>query len=47
MQDSQVLLFRLLLSGAEGMLTTKLFEYLASYNKILCLGPHNSEAEIL
>jgi len=48
MQDSQVLLLLInYYPGAEGMLTTKLFEYLASYNKILCLGPHNSEAEKL
>ena len=48
MQDCQVLLLLInYYPGAEGMLTTKLFEYLASYNKILCLGPHNSEAEKL
>jgi hypothetical protein len=48
MQDSQVLLLLInYYPGAEGMLTTKLFEYLASYNKILCLGPHNSESEKL
>jgi hypothetical protein len=29
------------------MLTTKLFEYLASGVEILCLGPHGSEAEQL
>ncbi len=33
--------------GFEGMLTTKLFEYLASGTPILCLGPHGSEAESL
>lgn len=33
--------------GFEGMLTTKLFEYLASGVEILCLGPHGSEAEQL
>jgi len=48
MQDCQVLLLLInYYPGSEGMLTTKLFEYLASYNKILCLGPHNSEAEKL
>lgn len=48
MLDSQVLLLLInYYPGSEGMLTTKLFEYLASYNKILCLGPHNSEAEKL
>lgn len=33
--------------GAEGMLTTKLFEYLATGVKILCLGPKGGEAEKL
>ena len=33
--------------GFEGMLTTKLFEYLASGVEILCLGPRGSEAEQL
>lgn len=33
--------------GYEGMLTTKLFEYLGSGNPILSLGPHGSEAEQL
>ena len=48
MQDCQVLLLLInYYPAAEGMLTTKLFEYLASYNKILCIGPHNSEAEKL
>ncbi len=33
--------------GSQGMLTTKLFEYLAAGKKILCLGPHGGEAEKL
>lgn len=31
--------------GSEGMLTTKLFEYIASGTKIFCLGPKGGEAE--
>ncbi len=33
--------------GFEGMLTTKLFEYIASGTRIFCLGPHGGEAEEL
>ena len=33
--------------SSQGMLTTKLFEYLAAGKKILCLGPHGGEAEKL
>ncbi|HNT52125.1 MAG TPA: glycosyltransferase [Candidatus Syntrophosphaera sp.] len=48
MATAQVLLLLInYYPGFEGMLTTKLFEYLASGRPILCLGPHGSEAERL
>ncbi|MBW6513406.1 MAG: glycosyl transferase [Candidatus Syntrophosphaera sp.] len=48
MVDSEVLLLLInYYEGSEGMLTTKLFEYLASGTKIFCLGPKGGEAEKL
>ena len=48
MADAHLLLLLInYYEGFEGMLTTKLFEYLASGVEILCLGPHGSEAEQL
>ena len=48
MTDAHLLLLLInYYEGFEGMLTTKLFEYLASGVEILCLGPHGSEAEQL
>ncbi|MGC9362488.1 MAG: glycosyltransferase, partial [Candidatus Syntrophosphaera sp.] len=46
MADSEVLLLLInYYEGSQGMLTTKLFEYIASKTPVLCLGPKGGEAE--
>jgi len=48
MADCELLLLLInYYEGFEGMLTTKLYEYISSGTKILCLGPHGGEAEEL
>lgn len=48
MVDCEVLLLLInFYAGFEGMLTTKLFEYMASGSRIFCVGPHGGEAEEL
>jgi glycosyltransferase involved in cell wall biosynthesis len=48
MLDSDVLVLLInYYEGSEGMLTTKLFEYLATGNKIIGIGPKGGEAENL
>lgn len=48
MADSELLLLLInYYEGFEGMLTTKLFEYVASGTRIICIGPHGGEAEEL
>ncbi len=48
MADAEILLLLInYYEGSQGMLTTKLFEYIASKTPILCLGPKGGEAEEL
>ncbi len=48
MADAELLLLLInYYEGFEGMLTTKLFEYIASGTRIICIGPHGGEAEEL
>lgn len=48
MADCELLLLLInYYEGFEGMLTTKLYEYIASGTMIFCLGPHGGEAEEL
>jgi len=48
MADCELLLLLInYYEGFEGMLTTKLFEYIASETKIFCISPHGGEAEEL
>jgi glycosyltransferase involved in cell wall biosynthesis len=48
MKDAEVLLLLInYYEGSQGMLTTKLFEYIASGTAILCLAPKTGEAEAM